>query len=189
MVIDAGPPPVVDAGLPVVDAGAEPVDAGELEDAGATAAITPPVEIDAGSPAAVAVTEVAISIQSTPTVELTLEGKVLGRTPWSGTLPPGRKVFTLKNKALSISTTRAITLKAEPVSETYTFEKGFVAVKAPEGAAVLIDDNRVGTAPIKGEIPVYEGSHVIQVMVGQSKWSEPFTLYGGQRVSFNVELQ
>ena len=69
------------------------------------------------------------------------------------------------------------------------FEKGFVTVKAPEGAAVFIDGNRIGTAPIKGEIPVYEGSHRIQVTVGQSKWAEPFTLYGGQRVSFNVELQ
>ena len=192
VVIDAGPPAVIDAGAAevVFDAGTEPIDAGVEADAGATSAITPPGEIDAGATSAVAaVTEVPISIQSTPSVELSLECKVLGLTPWSGTLPPGRKVFTLKNKALSISTSRAIVLKNEPVSETYTFEKGFVTVKAPEGATVLIDNNKVGIAPIKGEVPVYEGSHIILVLVGTSKWSEPFTLYGGQRVSFNVELQ
>lgn len=187
VVIDAGPPPVVVQ---------EPVDAGTVEDAGVVAeedagAPAPPV-IDAGVAAVVPTTvgaDVAISIQSSPGVELLLDGKVIGHTPWSGALPPGRKVFTLQNKSLGIASVRAITLKNEPVSESYTFEKGFVTVKAPEGAGVFIDGNRVGTAPIKGEIPVYEGSHRIQVTIGQSKWAEPFTLYGGQRVSFNVELQ
>lgn len=189
VVIDAGPPPPaeIDAGVPEpVDAGTEVApDAGIAEDAGALGVVAP--EVDAGS--AVAVAEVAISIACSPNVELLLEGKSLGRTPWSGALPPGRKVFTLQNKGLGISTTRAITLKSEPVSESFTFEKGFVTVKAPDGAVVFIDGNRVGVAPIKGEIPVYEGAHRIQVMVGQSKWAEPFTLYGAQRVSFNVELQ
>lgn len=193
LVIDAGAPPApppaieVDAGSATepVDAGepttAAPQDAGEAIDAGQASAPA----LDAGAP----VTEVSVTIESSPKVELLLDGKSLGHTPWTGVLPPGRKVFTLQNKALAISATRAVTLKHDPVTETYTFEKGFVVVKAPEGAAIFIDGNRVGTAPITGEIPVYEGSHRIQVTVGQSKWSEPFTLYGGQRVSFNVELQ
>ncbi len=181
--IDAGPPPVLV--VEVVDAGvAAAADAGLPEDAGVIGVVAP--EVDAGL---AVVSEVAISIQSSPGVELLLDGKSLGRTPWSGKLPPGRKVFTLQNKAQSISTTRVITLKSEAVSESYTFERGFVSVKAPDGAAIFIDGNRVGTAPLKAEIPVYEGNHRIQVTVGKSKWSEPFTLYGAQRVSFNVEIQ
>ena len=192
-VVDAGRTPEVAVAVAVIDAGEEPLnDAGEVaatEDAGLAAA--PEMIVDAGAPAVVAVvvSEVAVNISSSPPVELLLDGKSLGRTPWSGKLAPGRKVFTLQNKALGISTTRAVTLKAEPVDESYAFEKGFVTVKAPEGAAVFIDGNRIGTAPIKGEIPVYEGSHRIQVTVGQSKWAEPFTLYSAQRVSFNVEIQ
>lgn len=189
--IDAGPPPTpVVVAVAVVDAGDEPTsDAGDVPAEDAGLAVAPEV-IDAGAaPVAAVVTEVPVSISCSPQVELLLEGKSLGRTPWSGKLPPGRKVFTLQNKSLGISTTRAITLKSEPVEESYSFEKGFVTVKAPEGAAVFIDGNRVGTAPIKGEIPVYEGSHRIQVTVGQSKWAEPFTLYSAQRVSFNVEIQ
>lgn len=185
-VVDAGPPLAkeeVDAGVELasVDAGA----AETAEDAGVTGLASP--LLDAGS--AVAPTEVALKIESSPNVDLLLDGKPFGRTPWSGKLAPGRKVFTLQNKTLLIKSTRVITLVGEPVSQSYTFEKGFVAVKAPEGAAVFIDDTRIGSAPIKGEIPVYEGSHRIQVTVGKSKWAEPFTLYGGQRVSFNVELQ
>lgn len=186
VVVDAGPPaPAVeeDAGATEsVDAG-EPVDAGDTSevDAGMTEAATPPP--------ATAPSEVKVTIASSPTLELLLDGKSLGKTPWSGALPPGRKVFTLQSKALGINSTRVITVKSEEVDERYTFEKGFVAVKAPEGSAVFIDGNRVGTAPIRGEVPVYEGSHRIEVRVGQSKWGEPFTIYGGQRVSFNVELQ
>lgn len=187
-VIDAGQPvaEVVDAGIAeVADADAGPTveeDAGtalEAIDAGVTAVTPPPA----------APSEVQVSISSSPTLELLLDGQSLGKTPWTGKLPPGRKVFTLQNKALGISTTRVITVKTEEVEENYTFEKGFVSVKAPEGAGVFIDGNRVGTAPIRGEIPVYEGSHRIEVRVGQSKWAEPFTIYGSQRVSFNVELQ
>ena len=188
-VVDAGLPPeqedVVDAGSAVETAA---VDAGQEEaaiDGGASGLAA--AEVDAG--AAVAPSEVALKIESSPNVELLLDGKPFGRTPWSGKLAPGRKVFTLQSKTLMIKSTRVINLVADPVTQSYTFEKGFVTVKAPEGAAVFIDDNRIGSAPIKGEIPVYEGSHRIQVTVGKSKWAEPFTLYGGQRVSFNVELQ
>jgi serine/threonine-protein kinase len=175
----------LDAGEATTD-----TDAGEpaMPDAG-TAALTPPAAIDAGTATVASAANVSITIHSTPTVELSLDGKVLGKTPWTGSLPAGRKVFKLENKALMISTSRAVVLKSEPVEENYTFEKGFVAIKAPEGSAIFIDGNRVGTAPIRGEIPVYEGSHRIQVTIGQSKWSEPFNLYAGQRVSFNVETQ
>lgn len=189
-VVDAGPPPPQEV---EVDAGPATVEDVATEDAGAEApapdaGTTAAVPQDAGATVA-ATSDVSVTIESTPKAELLLDGKSLGHTPWTGSLPPGRKVFTLQNKALNLVATRVVTLKHDPVSETFTFEKGFVAVKAPQGAAIFIDGNRVGTAPITGEIPVYEGSHRIQVTVGQSKWSEPFTLYGGQRVSFNVELQ
>lgn len=176
---DAGPEALPDAAVAVEATDAGPAALAVATDAGAAPA--PPVESRAE--------DYPVQISSSPPVDLLLDGKPLGRTPWSGRLPPGRKVFTLQNKALGISTARAVTVRNEPVEESYTFEKGFVAVKAPEGAVVSIDGNRIGTAPIKGEIPVYEGSHRITVVIGQSKWSEPFNLYSGQRVSFNVELQ
>lgn len=197
-VIDAGTAqasPELDAGAteatanvgPGDDAGAALADSSATSDDGGAEKVA--AVIDAGPPAPLAISEVLVTIQSNPGGELLLDGKPVGKTPWTGTLPQGKKLFTLENKALGIRSSRAVTVKGEPVTETFTFEKGFVSVKAPEGAAVFIDGVRIGTAPIRGEIPVYEGSHRIQVNVGQSKWSEPFTLYGAQRVSFNVELQ
>lgn len=193
-VIDAGAPAVAIAG-PVVDAGAaEAADASApAGDAGTALA---QVEVDAGAPevdagASIAAVpgDVEVTIASNPSAELFLDSKSLGKTPWTGRLPPGKKVFHLENKPLLLNAWRSVVLKAEPVSETFTFEKGFVSITAPEGASVFIDGVRVGAAPIKGEVPVYEGSHKISVNYGKAKWNEPFNLYGGQRVSFNVEMQ
>ncbi|GMU62643.1 MAG: hypothetical protein AMXMBFR34_44060 [Myxococcaceae bacterium] len=191
------PVAVIDAGLPVVavDAGAPApeVDAGEAPDPDAGAAAVPEPVVDAGPATPDAGTQapadVEVRIESKPSAELFLEGQSLGRTPWTGRLPPGRKTFRFENKPALLNAFRAVTLKAEPVSESFTFEKGKVIVKAPEGAAIFIDGTRVGTAPIRGEIPVYEGSHRISVSYGKAKWSEPFNLYAGQPVTFNVEMQ
>jgi eukaryotic-like serine/threonine-protein kinase len=170
--LDSGAPEVVDASVPSApDSGATEVDAGRAT-------------VDAG-PAA----EVAISLESSPAVDILLEGKVIGRTPWSGRLPAGKKVFTLQNKELGIASVRWVTLKADPVVERFTFEKGAVTVNAPEGAAIFIDGLRVATAPVTGEIAVYEGYHRILVVVGQSKWNDDFRLAPGQRVNFNVTLE
>lgn len=158
---DAGEAPVVDAGMPAV--------------------------IDAGP----AVPELAsVTIDVDPNVELMLDGKSLGRTPWAGRLAPGRKVFQLTNKELGVKTARAITVVAgEKNSENFKLSQGFVTLSAPDGAQVFINDRRIGSAPIRGEIPVYEGSHRISVTVGKARWNEAFNLAAGQRINFNVEMQ
>jgi serine/threonine-protein kinase len=182
----SSPTPPVDAGaeLPTRTAATPPV--AEVADAGSTQVST---VVDAGRAGEAMPAEVLVSIQSTPNVELLLEGKPMGRTPWSGRLPPGRKTITFQNKNLGLSVVRWVTVGAEPVTEKFTFEKGGVSVNAPEGAVIFIDTLRIGVAPISGEIPVYEGSHRISVTVGKSKWSDTFRLRPGQRVNFNVELQ
>jgi hypothetical protein len=158
-------------------------DAGTVPEAPANAGAS---LVDAGVQAP---PDVEVRIESQPAADLFLEGQLLGRTPWSGRLPPGRKTFRFENKAALLNAFRTVTVKADPVSESFTFEKGKVSVKAPEGAAIFIDGTRVGTAPIRGEIPVYEGSHRISVTYGKAKWGEPFTLYPEQSVTFDVELQ
>jgi serine/threonine-protein kinase len=186
----------------VLDAGAlavarvervEDVGTAEATDASAPAGDAGPtvaqVEVDAGAKLAATPVDVAVTIDSNPSAELFLDGTSLGKTPWTGRLPPGKKVFRFENKPLLLNAWRSVVIAAEPVSETFTFEKGFVSIKAPEGASIFIDGVRVGAAPIKGEVPVYEGSHKISVTYGKAQWNEPFTLYRGQRISFTVELQ
>ena len=98
-------------------------------------------------------------------------------------------MITLQSKALGIATTRVLVLRSERVAEQIILEKGTVAVAAPEGAVVSIDGLKVGVAPLAGEVPVYEGSHRILVLVGDSRWTDAFVLQPRQRVSFNVEVE
>lgn len=196
MAADAGsftkpvPPPVVAAEVPdaavaevtggaAADAGPAPV-----VDAGAVAKV-----IDAGV-AAAASADVRLAIDVNPDCELTIDNKPAGKTPWKGALTPGRHLVIIANKDLGIRTARSIVVTAgEQNDESWTIGKGSITIGAPEGAQVFIDDHRIGSAPIRGEVPVYEGSHRILVNVGKAHWSDNFNIESGGKKSFNVEMQ
>lgn len=187
--IDAGlPTPVaviIDAGE--VDGGVEQaLDAGQSAvDAGAA----PKPVVDAGAPPP-AVSELQVTIESRPNLELTIDGTPAGKTPWTGKLALGPHKLKLENKDLLISTGRTLTVQGEqPISQTYKFEKGTVTINAPAGAGIFIDGKKVGTAPLKEPLSIYEGFHRVLVKVGQAQWTETFTLFEGQKVNFNVELE
>lgn len=180
---DAGGEADAGAEAPGADAGVEtPIDAGlpvpvAFADAGGAGAVTAP-------------SEVAVTIESQPILELTIDGTPVGKTPWSGRLAPGAHKLKLENKDLLISAGRTLTVSGEqPINQTYTFSKGMVAVTAPAGAVIFIDGKKQGVAPLPGELSIYEGFHRILVKVGQAQWTETFSLYEGQRVNFNVELE
>lgn len=162
--VDGGEPPPIDAGTPVIDAGAAPTPA--------------------------APTELGVTIESRPILELSIDGTAVGKTPWSGKLSAGAHKLKLENKDLLISAGRTLTVSGDqPISQSYTFNKGSVAITAPAGAIVFIDGKKQGVAPLPGELSIYEGFHRILVKVGQAQWTETFTLFEGQRVNFNVELE
>lgn len=194
---DADPTPVriveLDAGavapvveLVVADAGDASDAAVVIVDAGAPVVAV----VDAGPPAPATPVELAVTIESHPSLELTIDGNVVGKTPWTGPLPMGAHKLKLENKDLLISAGRTVTVQGEqPITQTYTFEKGTVGVNAPPGAVIFIDAKKQGVAPLANDLSIYEGYHRILVKVGQAQWTETFSLFGGQRVSFNVELE
>ncbi len=192
--LDAGPktatppppqpqPKVEDvADAAVQDAGeAAPAPAPAPVDAGAAAAPVPPVAPKTGP--------TVLQLDTKPNTDVTIDGKLHGRTPLKVELTPGRKVVKLENKDLGINTGRVFTLKeGATLTESITIGTGTVVLSAPDGAAVFMDGKRIGTAPMK-EITVYEGAHRVLVTVGKAKWSEPFSLHAGENVRFNVELE
>jgi eukaryotic-like serine/threonine-protein kinase len=177
---DAGQPAAVVVEVP--DAAVEPFDAG-------LAAVPMLPEPDPLSPIPKELATTEVAIDSKPGGELFIDDKSVGATPFSGQLTRGRKVLRLVNKSQRLKATRVITVGETPVDQTFTFEMGFVAVRAPDGAKVHIDGDWAATMPMTGEIPVYEGSHRIEVFLGKAKWQQGFTVSPGQRVNFNVNLQ
>ncbi|QAT84920.1 putative serine/threonine protein kinase [Corallococcus coralloides] len=163
-----------DAGLPIVVA--EPFDAG-IEDAG----------VDAGVDAGPVMGILDLTVE--PRVEVTLNNALLGRTPLSASLPPGKHLLTFTNGALGISVSRTVTV-APTGRSAYQFflNKAFINVRGPAGANVTVDGKPVGVVPVE-ELDVYEGYHRLNVSVGPSHWQKTFTIEPGQRVNFDVDFQ
>ena len=163
-----------DAGLPIVVA--EPFDAG-IEDAGVDAGV------DAGPTMGI------LDLTVEPRVEVTLNNALLGRTPLSASLPPGKHLLTFTNGALGISVSRTVTV-APTGRSAYQFflNKAFINVRGPAGANVSVDGKPVGTVPVE-ELDVFEGYHRLNVTVGPSHWQKTFTIEPGQRVNFDVNFQ
>ncbi|RKH48968.1 PEGA domain-containing protein [Corallococcus interemptor] len=164
-----------DAGLPAVVV-AEPFDAG-IEDAGVDAGV------DAGPTMGI------LDLTVEPRVEVTLNNALLGRTPLSASLPPGKHLLTFTNGALGISVSRTVTV-APTGRSAYQFflNKAFINVRGPAGANVSVDGKPVGVVPVE-ELDVYEGYHRLNVTVGPSHWQKTFTIEPGQRVNFDVNFQ
>ncbi|MBI3184137.1 MAG: serine/threonine protein kinase [Myxococcales bacterium] len=172
----------------VEDAGAS---ASEAPDASAPLAVAPPPEPPKPPPPEPPKLEPpSLRLVTDPAVNLTIDGKDVGRSPFDGPMAPGRHVVRLTDKAKGISASRAVVVRASgKTSEEIVLSKGYVSVSAPEGAGVFIDGKKVGTAPIRGEIPVFEGSHHILVTVGKAKWQQAFSVRAHERMYFNVEAQ
>jgi serine/threonine-protein kinase len=173
------PAPVVEKALPEV----KPSPPAEPE----------PPEVKPEPPAAVVETpkaeEPTLELMVEPSVELTINGKSLGRSPYSAPMAPGKYVVKLIDKSKGISTSRTVVVKASgKTSERIYLSKGFVSISAPDGAGIYIDGRMVGRAPIK-EISVYEGSHHILVTVGKAKWQQSFSVKAHERMYFNVETE
>ncbi|MBN8232644.1 PEGA domain-containing protein [Corallococcus macrosporus] len=164
-----------DAGMPAVVV-AEPFDAG-IEDAGVDAGV------DAGPTMGI------LDLTVEPRVEVTLNNALLGRTPLSASLPPGKHLLTFTNGALGISVSRTVTVAPTGRSGYQFFlNKAFINVRGPAGANVTIDGKPAGTVPVE-ELDVYEGYHRLNVTVGPSHWQKTFTIEPGQRVNFDVDFQ
>ena len=127
-----------------------------------------------------------IVLKVDPPVEVTMDGKRLGRTPLSVPVPNGKHTFKLTNADLGISVTRTLKVAGKTRQE-WSIGKGSVMVSAPDGATVALDGKVMGKAPVK-EIPAYEGQHRILVTLGKAKYSQPFALRPEETMYITVEL-
>ncbi|MBN1208186.1 MAG: serine/threonine protein kinase [Myxococcaceae bacterium] len=167
-----------------------PIDPLELADAGSADAGTPEAGMeDAGTDGGVdAGTLLELIVD--PRVEALLpDGGTLGRTPLTAPMPPGRHVLSLSNPGLGVNTARAVLVG--PTGQTTVrlyLGKGFVNIRAPEAATVLVDGRNMGYAPVE-ELDLYEGHHRLVVIVDGARWTKSFSLEANQRVTFTVGFE
>ena len=174
----ATPPPaatqLLDAGPAETDAGAQ-ASAPQAEDAGS--AVAPP-------------TQGTLALTVEPPGRVEIDGRSVGRSPVRAAVEPGRRRVRLLDRDRGIDVTRSVTVASGGVTQESIFlQRGFVSVTAPPGATISIDGKQVGTAPLKEDLSLYEGSHVLEVQAGQAKFRESFTVRANQRVYFDVGPQ
>ena len=185
------PPPPVDP-LALADAGM-PDDAGTPEEDGGVAdagmELLPDGGMDGGEDGGVdGGTELELIVD--PRVEaLFTDGGTLGRTPLIAPLLPGKYVLALSNSSLGIQTARTVTVGPEGRTTVRIYlTKGFVNIRAPEGASVVVDGRTVGKAPVE-ELDLYEGHHRLVVIVNGARWQKSFSVEPNARVNFTVDFE
>jgi serine/threonine protein kinase len=124
-----------------------------------------------------------------PSVEVTLDGVKVGKSPLSIPAAPGKRVVELIDKSRGIDVKRAILVAKEGVTrQNFTIGRGTLSVKMPDGASLALDGRVLGTRP-GSEIPVYEGTHHLRVTLGDAVWQESFAIRPNDTLKYDVALK
>src|SRR5262249_47880597 len=85
-----------------------------------------------------------------PAVEISLDGRRLGKSPVPLSLPVGKHTVQLIDPERLIRVSRTITVgpKAK-TSVRLALGTGFVKITAPQGAQISVDDKTMGMAPLE----------------------------------------
>jgi len=138
---------------------------------------------DAGGAPLMSLVELAVE----PAVEVSLDGRSLGRSPVQLSLPVGKHTVQLNDPERLIHVSRTITVGPKTKTSVHlALRTGFVKVTAPQGAQISIDNKSMGTAPLE-EFSLFEGRHRIFVTLQSAKWQQAFSVKPDEHLSFNVE--
>ncbi|HEX8440117.1 protein kinase domain-containing protein [Archangium sp.] len=142
------------------------------------------------APTAPTVPPSLVEIFVSPDVDVSLEGRALGRTPLTIPLAPGHYTLTLTDPARGlVRTARMIDITHDGTS-TFRIRLGMgsVLVHAPPGARISLDGHEKGTAPLS-ELTMFEGEHHLRVTLNDAVWEKTFALLGDQRLVFAAEFE
>ncbi|MCY1079379.1 protein kinase domain-containing protein [Archangium lansingense] len=167
-----------------VAGGAAPAEpGGTVVPASGTLPATPPPSGSTEAPTAQSpVVTTRLQLLVMPPVEVSLDGKRLGRTPLTVPLAPGPYTLELSNKAKGVRTARAITVLPQGTTkQRILLGKGTVQVRAPAGSRIYLNGRKAGP-----KLSLYEGEHQLVVITGKARWEKSFRLEPRQRVTFDV---
>ncbi len=140
-------------------------------------------------PAPLPRTKATLEVVTSPPLTVSIDGKVAGRSPSKLDVAPGPHRVTFSDPSQGIRIVRNVHAKPGMNRLAFTVGKGTVTVSGPSGCEVRIDQRVVGRTPLDGPVPVFEGSHRIQVTLGDAHWQESFSLVDGEQVTVDVTFQ
>jgi eukaryotic-like serine/threonine-protein kinase len=142
------------------------------------AGVRVPSKAPAPAPATPSVTELFVN----PDVEVSINGRVIGRTPLTVPLPLGRHTLTFTDTSKGLKTARMIDITHEGTSTFHIrLGMGSVLIQGPEGSRISLNGKDVGTAPL-AEMTLFEGVYDVRVTASDGAvWEKTFQLMGDQR--------
>ncbi|MBN1769671.1 MAG: PEGA domain-containing protein [Deltaproteobacteria bacterium] len=142
-------------------------------------------------------------VTSPPGAAVTLDGTVLGTSPFEGNVPAGEHAIGLsleghdaaqRSVTLAVGETRTVDVTlvsgvATPIGPTGPGDSlTRLAVEGdPAGAAVLVDGETVGVMPVAGAV-VTPGEHLVRVELGDRAWEDRVTTAEGITTRLTVSL-
>ena len=128
-------------------------------------------------------------LEVTPAVDVSIDGKAMGRSPVTAQLTPGKHTVTLRDHATGINDTRTVMLQRTGKQTTQlSLKKGFLTVAIPDGALIQLDGKPLGKVSIE-DVPIWEGSHKLVVFLGGAKWQQGFDVRADEHMKYNVQTQ
>ncbi len=105
-----------------------------------------------------------VALTSTPSADIFLGAKRLGRTPATVRLPVGKVSLTFVNRELELRQTVSVQVDGKEQTEaSFAFRKGKIAADATPWADVYIGERKLGTTPLAPR-EVYEGSYTLRLV-------------------------
>lgn len=130
-----------------------------------------------------------LEIVTTPPLAVSIDGEHAGRSPVKVDVAPGPHRMALADPARGIRVTRTIHAKAGANRLALKLGSGTLTVNAPPGCEVRVDGRLAGKTPLDGPLTVFEGSHRIQVSLGDARWQQAFSIRDGDQLSADVQFQ
>jgi serine/threonine protein kinase len=133
----------------------------------------PPPEPAATLPAKAAVSATGeLWVQSSPRLEVYIDGRKYGATPVRAELAPGVHTLLWKGEHPGLSRSRTVQVRAGKTStERWTPHRGTLSFRVIPYAQVFVDAKPVGLTPID-PVPVWEGRHSVRFLNPENHRSE-----------------
>ena len=152
-----------------------------------------PGQVSTAEPEAAGPNVGRIEFKTSPSVEVfvTVDGKTLalGRTPLSRELPAGRFRFRFVREQRRLNITRTYPVMVGGAHKhNLDFIQGTLKVNAPEGAAIQLNGDGVGVAPMK-KLPIYEGKYHLRVTKDSMRWVKWFEAPPGAHIRYDVSFE
>ncbi|MHB8875021.1 MAG: PEGA domain-containing protein [Myxococcaceae bacterium] len=113
-----------------------------------------------------------LTVQSSPSTEVLVDGKKRGRTPLELTVAPGAHRIELRDPAAGLRRTVKVKLASgERHTESWSPQKGTLTVEVVPFGDISVDGKSLGVVSYKS-VEVWEGTHAVRVVNEELKRTE-----------------